>query len=122
MKIIKKADIIYLSALSLAVIMISIVAFFTLKVETSRVVIENDGEIFGSYDLSENQIIDINSENFVEISNNSVKMIDATCADKLCINQGSITTNLQTIVCLPNEVIVYLEGDVQASDIDAVSK
>ena len=34
----------------------------------------------------------------------------ASCPDGLCVNQGAIRYENQTIVCLPNELVVQIEG------------
>ena len=36
-------------------------------------------------------------------------MISADCPDKLCVNQHAISSNGETIVCLPNKVVVEVE-------------
>ena len=47
-------------------------------------------------------------------------MQEANCRDGLCIRQGRMKNAAKTIVCLPNEVVVSLEGDAQqpADDMD----
>ena len=47
-------------------------------------------------------------------------MIDATCPDHICVNQKEISKTGETIVCLPNKVIVEIKG-ADSSELDAVT-
>ena len=38
-------------------------------------------------------------------------MKEANCPDKLCIHQGKISKNGETIVCLPHGLIVEIKSD-----------
>jgi len=57
--------------------------------------------------------------NIVCIDKDGVYMKEAHCPDKLCVNQGKIQKNAQSIVCLPNKIIVEIEG--KKTDVDAVA-
>lgn len=51
-----------------------------------------------------------------------VWMIESTCRDKLCIGMGAIESSGQSIVCLPNRVVVRVTGNRSPSDVDAVTE
>ena len=38
-------------------------------------------------------------------------MDDANCPDKLCVKQGKISKDGETITCLPNKVTVTVYGE-----------
>ena len=53
--------------------------------------------------------------NYVEVKDGTIFMADSSCADHLCINQGSMSPEtyqnrpmLNWIICLPNRVTVEL--------------
>lgn len=54
------------------------------------------------------------------IEGGAVRMVSSTCKDQLCVKQGAIRMAGQTIVCLPNEVSVHLEGGADGG-MDAVA-
>lgn len=57
--------------------------------------------------------IAINTEhgfNLVEIGDESVKVVDADCPDKIDVKQGSISKIGETIVCLPNKLVIEIKG------------
>ena len=76
----------------------------------SQVRITVGGEEYGTYSLSENQTIQIHDTNVCEIDDGEVRMTEADCPDKLCIHQGSVHIQGETIVCLPNRVSIEITG------------
>lgn len=88
-----------------------------------QIKISVDGEEFGTYSLSKDQIITINDTNICEIKDGKVKMTDASCPDHLCIQQGAVDARGGMIVCLPNKVVIegVRDGSSDDTQIDAVS-
>ena len=80
----------------------------------SEVRITVDGQLYGTYALSEPQEIPIELEgrtaNVVVIENGEARMLDADCPDGLCMHQGAISRDGQTIVCLPHKLVVEVVG------------
>ena len=72
----------------------------------SRIRVEIGGQLFGEYDLSENQQIDLDGHNLLQVQNGSAFMTEADCPDQLCIRNFRIDHVGDTIVCLPNRVVV----------------
>lgn len=71
------------------------------------------GQRYGTYSLLEDQDITINKNghrNVISIRGGQVSMTESDCANQLCVGQGSISRSNQTIVCLPNQVIVEIRG------------
>ncbi len=79
-----------------------------------------DDELFGMYSLEKEQEIKINDTNLLVIKDSQVDMIEADCPDQICVKHISISKNKETIVCLPNKVIVEIVGGGDV-EIDAVS-
>lgn len=48
--------------------------------------------------------------NTLVISGGEADVTAASCPDGLCVSQGSIRYENQTIVCLPNQLVVQIEG------------
>ena len=66
------------------------------------------GEEYGSYSLEEDQVIKVGDTNVCEIKDKKVSMISADCPDQLCIHQRTIQLQGETIVCLPNKVVLEI--------------
>jgi len=80
-----------------------------------RVIVEVDGEVYCAYDMDEvDGIIPISTpnggENRLYVQDDLVFMDSANCPDKLCVKQGVIRDSTVPIVCLPNKVVVRIEG------------
>lgn len=104
---------------SLTVVCLGIILLFQLFFHEpgSIVVVTRDGEIYGTYRLSENQTINItdadgNVTNVLMIADGKAYMSEADCPDKLCLYQNAISAENENIVCLPNRIVVT----VTASD------
>ena len=60
----------------------------------------------GVYDIYDNN----GNTNKIEISDGRVRMLEADCPNHLCMHQGWIRFEGQSIVCLPNKVTVIVRG------------
>lgn len=79
-----------------------------------------DGELYGSYPLEEEQTVDINGTNRLIIEGGTADMDWADCPDKLCVHQKSISRNGESIICLPNKVVVTIVSN-EEPELDAVT-
>ena len=79
-----------------------------------------DGAVYGTYDLNPTggkaQKIEIRGQdgtvtNTLVIEDGKADMISADCPDKLCVNQHAISSNGETIVCLPNKLVISFAGE-----------
>lgn len=68
--------------------------------------------INGIYDIYDNNGNNGNNAkiNTIEIKDGRVRMLEASCPNHLCIRQGWIRFEGQSIVCLPNKVTVIVRG------------
>lgn len=115
----KKKDVI----LAGAVIAAALVMYILIRVFSSEsgneAVIRLDGEIYGTYDLNENQTIEVVTDagrNVVRIEDGEAFMEEADCPDGYCKNQGKISHLNETIVCLPHKLVVEVVSEADASD------
>lgn len=89
-----------------------------------RVVIKVDGKVYKELPLDKDATIEIEGvrggKNELVIKDGHANIADANCPDKLCVHQREIEYNGETIVCLPNKVIVEIES-AKKSEVDAVA-
>ena len=101
----------------------------------AKVIIESGGGLFAAYPLSEdNEVIvpapagvkyrdprpvppDADDEctqysyyNIVKISGGSVSVTAASCKNQVCVKHGQISRSGESIVCLPNRLVVRIES------------
>lgn len=77
-------------------------------------------EIFPLNENKEYIISEGGHSNTIKIWDSKVWITDASCPDKLCVKQGKIDKGGQSIICLPNKVVVKIVSD-KTDDIDAVA-
>ncbi|MCR5781957.1 MAG: NusG domain II-containing protein [Clostridia bacterium] len=56
---------------------------------------------------------------WIKISTDGAMITDSDCPDKTCVKTGKISSPGEAAVCVPNKVIVYIEG--RDSDVDGVA-
>ncbi len=84
--------------------------------------IEQRGVLLGIYDLDKDQVIPVrdadgNVINQVTVAGGQAHMTEANCHDQLCVKQGRISKVGQSIVCLPNRVVItVISGEKNALD------
>ncbi|NLN15022.1 MAG: NusG domain II-containing protein [Tissierellia bacterium] len=59
--------------------------------------------------------------NLVEIGDNQVRVIEADCPDKIDVKQGWISRIGETIVCLPNRLVIEIKGVESVNSIDMMN-
>ena len=88
----------------------------------AQAVITIDGKEYGSYPLSEDTTVKIELEdgkfNLLVIEDGAASVEEASCPDKICVRHKPIDKTGETLVCLPNKVVVEIENG-EAAEVDA---
>ena len=119
---IKKRDII----LALMMILLGIAGYGVIRLgqkKGSQVVIYVDQKEIGRYDLDTDTTKEIQAAkgtNTLVIENSMAYVTDADCPDQLCVHQKAASKNHESIICLPNKVVVEVDGS-EESEFDAVA-
>lgn len=58
--------------------------------------------------------------NLIEIGDEKVRVIEADCPDKIDVKQGYISNIGETIVCLPNRLIIEIKGIDSNMEVDII--
>lgn len=124
-KRLKRNDLIFLAIIILVVGIICILFSLRDAKRGASVEILVDGNLYGTYSLNEEQevpiLIDGTTTNVLEIKDGKANMVEADCPDKLCVHQKAISKDKETIVCLPNKIVVQVVSDTE-SELDSVAK
>lgn len=87
--------------------------FFRGKTQGEIVIVSVNGEET-EYPLAIDREIQIKGEkehyNVIQIKEGQVKMSEADCQDQICVKHKAICKNGEMIICLPNEVVIQVEG------------
>ena len=117
-------DLILIGAL-LVVLVLAGFAFWLLRGTGDTVVVEVDGEIYGTYALSTDRTVEIRTGedgkelNLLVIKDGKAFVKTATCRDGICAAHKPISREGESIVCLPHKVIITVKsaGGENAPDI-----
>ncbi|MGB8454827.1 MAG: NusG domain II-containing protein [Anaerocolumna sp.] len=119
----KRNDII-LIIIILALAAAGLICMNIAKKSGDRVVVKVDGKVYKELPLNKDTSLEIDGvgggKNYLVIKDGHADMVDANCPDKLCVHQRDIENNGETIVCLPNKVVVEIES-TKDSGVDAVA-
>ena len=112
-KIINKNDLILIGVLLVGAILIAGALFMTRK-QGKTVVVSVDSKEVASFPLDKDVEYEIEGyeggRNFLVIKDGIAYMSDASCPDHLCMHMGQIKDAGQSIICLPNRVVIEIKG------------
>lgn len=103
----KKADFWLCGGLLLAAAVLFFIFFFQSPGNVAVVTV--DKAEFGRYALDKDQTVEIGGGNRLVISGGAAKMEWAGCPDQICVNHAPILRPGESIICLPNRVVVEIQ-------------
>ena len=108
----RKNDLVLIVAI-LLVLAIAAVALFFLMQEGDTVVVLVDGEVWGEYALGEDQTVEIRTDmgyNLLVIQGGEASVREASCPDGICSSHRPVSREGESIICLPNRVVVEIRS------------
>ncbi len=123
-KLLKKGDIV----LAVFVLLFCLVLFLFLypfnNSDGSSVQIEVGGTVTATLPIDKDAVYEVKNNNGVVtnkvvISNGKVSMEYADCRDQICVNHKEISKSNESIICLPNKVVVTVVSD-DSGELDGV--
>ncbi|MCH5334095.1 MAG: NusG domain II-containing protein [Agathobacter sp.] len=121
-----KADAIFIGALAVLCLLVFLLFFLPWRDASGWVVVTRDGEVIGRYRLDGDQTVEITDvsgkvSNVLVIADGRADMTEADCPDKLCVHQRAIRRAGENLVCLPNRVVVTVEGGKE-DELDGIAQ
>lgn len=105
--------------------LIILIAITLMNKTGNEVIIEQNSKQVAVLDLNKDQEYNLYSGgkvcNTVVIKDGEAYMIYADCKDKICVNHNKISKNNESIICLPNKVIVTVTNS-KNNEVDGVAK
>ena len=121
----KKNDFI-LAGVILAISLLVLGYLYFYRHTGSEVIVSVEGRVTARYALDEDRVVTISGKdggtNIMVIEDKTVHLSDASCPDLLCVKQGEISYTGQSIVCLPNQVVVEIAGGNEDAELDAIAQ
>lgn len=108
---------------------VAVALFLFLKFSANdgeQVIVKVDKKEIARYDLNTDREVIIDGKdggkNTLVIKDGKAYIKDATCPDKLCEHQGKIHMVGQSLICLPNRVVIEITDDKKDEEFDGISK
>ena len=87
-------------------------------------VVTVDGDEYGRFpldqDVKEKIELPDGAYNILVVKDGAADITDASCPDGICVNHRAISRQSDTIVCLPNKVVVEIQNG-EESDVDSMT-
>lgn len=113
-KRLRRNDIIFVAAL-LAVVVIAGLCLYLFRGEGNTVTVLIDGKEYATYSLDKDRVEDIHTGkdglNRLVIQDGKAWVETASCPDGICANHKPIHRDGESIVCLPNKVVITVHAD-----------
>ena len=106
-------DLILVGALLIAALLVLLVIQNRQERETGTDAVVTVRTVDGDevYPLNKDGVFSLNGgTNTLVIENGEAWVSEANCPDKVCMGMGKISKNGEFIACLPNQVIIVVEG------------
>ncbi len=110
----KKNDVILIAVLLTAALAVfgGIALFSAKNTKDAEAVVYLEGEEQGRYPLDQDATVKIEAAsggyNILEIHGGKADITEASCPDKICVNHRPVNHQGESLVCLPNEVVVEI--------------
>lgn len=105
-----KADIIIVLSLFIFALILVLVTLGS-RTEGDKVTVKIDGTVVATYSLAQEGEYRVGDNNVIVIEDGCVYMKDAVCPTGSCVRTGKIRYVGESIVCLPNRVVIAIEGE-----------
>lgn len=106
--------------ISVTIIVALLIAFFFRPSNEPGICVsvKVDGKEVSSYPLNKDaKYILNNGTNTLVVKDGYAMITEANCPDHVCVNQGKINCSGQSIVCLPNKLVVTIEISYKGVDL-----
>ena len=119
----KKNDIILIVLILVVAVGLS-VAFYMNKKPGDMVIVSVNGVVTAELPLNSDTEYEIETKsggrNLLIIQDGMAFVEEASCPDQICVNQKEIQKHTELIVCLPNQVVIEVQGE-NHSEVDGVA-
>lgn len=105
-------DLILIAVLLLVVAGAALILFLS-RTPGDTVVVTVDGQLWGEYSLSEDRTVEIKNGdgyNLLVIEGGKAYVRQASCPDGICSSHRPISHNGESIICLPNKVVIEIRS------------
>lgn len=109
-------------------IFLAVMGFAAMKVFTKKsgsriLMVQTQGERY-AYSMEKNMRLEFSGpcgKSIIIIENEEAWFEHSDCENRICVESGKISRPNQWAACLPNGIIIYIEGEEEKESLDAIS-
>lgn len=93
--------------------------------EGRQVFVEQEGQIVFTSPLGEDRTVTLagpHGDTVVSIRNGRARIVEASCPNKVCMGMGEVSRQGEVIACVPNVLLLHIEGGDEGKDYDLLSR
>jgi len=111
------------------IVISAVAALAVSQVKVSIALVYQDGSLIERMDISDNNepySLTLENQygyNVISVEHGRIRISEADCPDGFCVRQGWVSGGTVPIVCLPNRLVIRLEGgsdDAMTEGMDAI--
>lgn len=90
----------------------------------NKVLVYVDEKVVAEYNLMEDNVHEIDTEygkNVITVKDGHVSVSSASCENQICVNHTPISKSNESIICLPNHLVVRIKSE-KTGEIDDIAK
>ncbi len=98
--------------------------YYLFREEGSFVSVSVDGELYGVFALTDERtehLLSSRGTNTLIIKDGKASIESASCPDGICAAHRPISREGESIVCLPNKVVVTVNGSENSPEVDIIA-
>ena len=117
-----------LDRLIVTTLLLTVLASFFLlgaRPQGEQVLVERDGRLLFTAPLAENRVVDLEGPlgpTRLEIRDGRARILSSPCPTKACIGMGAIARRGELLACVPNQLLVRIDGEGGGADHDLLSR
>ena len=119
----RRNDLLLLLGIATAIAVFATIYMVTRSAGDCAIVLQNGNEI-ARYSLSEDARVPVSVgdtvTNVLVIEDGKAHIEEANCPDQICVKHRAVSKAGETIVCLPNELVIKIEASAQTDAPDMV--
>jgi len=109
-------------AIALVIILLSLIPVISASTNKAHeALVYKNNQLLQTIPLDKNAIIN-EGPLTVEVDNGAIRVKDADCPNQICVHEGWISKPGQSIVCLPNKIIVEIPNNDSDDEYNAVTR
>ena len=106
----RRHDILFIAVL-LFLCAAAALGLYVFREDGDTVTVSIDGQLYAEYPLTEDRVVELISDggfNRLVIEDGYAYVEEASCPDGICSSHGPIGHNGESIICLPNKVVIEI--------------